>query len=89
MARVETVVNENSAPPSEPTTGPRLVFLRPNQIVVDPLVAKSRPEPLPPDEDDSIGALAKSLQSDGQIVPCVVRTEIGWRVLSDRRRTGA
>jgi len=34
----------------KPTTGPRLVFLRPNQIVVDPLVAKSRPEPLPPDE---------------------------------------
>jgi ParB-like chromosome segregation protein Spo0J len=72
MPRVETVVNENAAPQADITAGPRLVFLYPNQIVVDPLVAHSRPAPLPPDEDDSIKALAKSLLSDGQIVPCIV-----------------
>ena len=93
MARVETVI-ENNAPPSEPMfspAGPRLVFLRPNQIVVDPLVAKSRPEPLPPDEDDSIGALAKSLQSDGQIVPCVVeqRSDGAYYLIDGGRRLKA
>ena len=96
MPRVETVVNENAAPQAEATTataaaGPRLIFLRPDQIVVDPLVAKSRPEPLPPDEDDSIKALAKSLLSDGQIVPCIVeqRADGAYYLIDGGRRLKA
>lgn len=102
MPRVETVVPPEGAPP--PQTPPQKlqdewdkmgpdkpvsVMLRPGEIAVDQLAESARPGPQPSNEAAQIVALAASLTSIGQIVPCVVERKGSLFALVDGRRRRA
>lgn len=75
MPRVETIVRaeiETAQMAHPPALLNTYIQLRADQIQIAPLVAKARSGPVPANEQKKIEALALSMRTVGQLVPCVV-----------------